>query len=164
MATLARRLASRVRRGLSRRVSPLLERAGLRAPRTPDGSGTSPRSDAPVAAAVPPAPEPSPAAPPPAASAPVAPVTAAPAAEDRAGPPLLTRAEVERVLEDMVRPALQSDGGDIELVSVSDNDVYVELTGACHTCPSSIVTMQDGIERLLREEFPHLGRLVRVDG
>jgi Fe-S cluster biogenesis protein NfuA len=42
--------------------------------------------------------------------------------------------------------------------------VYVELQGACHTCPSSIVTMQQGIERLLREEFPHFGQLVRVDG
>ena len=64
---------------------------------------------------------------------------------------------------DMVRPALQSDGGDLTLVKVDNNDVYVELTGACQTCPSSIVTMQMGIERLLQEEFPQFGRLIRVD-
>ena len=63
----------------------------------------------------------------------------------------------------MVRPALQSDGGDITLVKVEANDVYVELTGACQTCPSSIITMQMGIERLLQEEFPQFGRLIRVD-
>jgi Fe-S cluster biogenesis protein NfuA len=155
MASLTRRLASRVRQGLSRRVSPLLERAGLRAPRQPVGSES--------ASAAPPAPA---VVAPPSATTPAAPVhEAAPApATDLAGPPLLTREQVELLFEEMVRPALQSDGGDIELVSVENNDVYVELQGACHSCPSSIVTMEQGIERLLREEFPHFGRLVRVDG
>ncbi|MEQ1500995.1 MAG: NifU family protein [Myxococcota bacterium] len=82
---------------------------------------------------------------------------------DVVGPPLLTRAQVEALFEDMVRPALQSDGGDLELVKVEQNDVYVRLVGACQTCPSSIVTMQMGIERLLQEEFPQFGRLIRVD-
>ena len=84
-------------------------------------------------------------------------------APDTAGAPLLTREQVEQLFEDMVRPALQSDGGDITLVKVVDNDVYVSLIGACQTCPSSIVTMQMGIERLLQEEFPQFGRLIRVD-
>ncbi|MEQ1568142.1 MAG: NifU family protein [Myxococcota bacterium] len=100
------------------------------------------------------------AAPPARAPEPVAPVV--PAAP--AGPPPLTMAEVEVLLEDMVRPALQSDGGDITLIKVENNDVYVALRGACETCPSSIVTMQDGIARLLAEEFPQFGQLVRVDG
>lgn len=155
MQSLPRRIASRVRRGLSRRVSPLLERAGLRAPRAPEPVP-------PVAAPVAPTPEPPEAV---AAPEPAEAVAAeAPAETSPAAGPVLTRAEVERVLEEMVRPALQSDGGDIALVSVENNDVYVELQGACHTCPSSIVTMQQGIERLLREEFPHFGQLVRVDG
>ena len=134
MASLTRRLASRVRSGLSRRVSPLLERVGLRAPRAAAAPVVQPAGAAPVVV-----PEP------------------------EVGPQL-TRAEVEQVLEDLVRPALRSDGGDIELVDVRDNDVYVALQGACHSCPSSIVTMQDGIQRILREEFPHVGDLVRVDG
>ena len=110
-----------------------------------------------------------PAPPPPPPPAPVSPLAAPPAPPpsapaDHVGPALITREEVQRLFEDMVRPALQSDGGDITLVKVEDNDVYVELVGACQTCPSSLVTMQQGIERLLREEFPQFGRLVRVDG
>lgn len=140
MASLTRRLASRVRSGLSRRVSPLLERVGLRAPRAAAAPVVQPAGAAPVVAP--------------------APVVVP---EPEVGPQL-TRAEVEQVLEDLVRPALRSDGGDIELVDVRDNDVYVALQGACHSCPSSIVTMQDGIQRILREEFPHFGDLVRVDG
>ena len=84
-------------------------------------------------------------------------------ATDTVGPPL-TLEQVEVLFEEMVRPALQSDGGDITLVKVESNDVYVELTGACQTCPSSIVTMQMGIQRLLEEEFPQFGRLIRVNG
>lgn len=85
-------------------------------------------------------------------------------ASDTVGLPLLTWEQVQALFEDAVRPALQSDGGDITLVRVEANDVYVELTGACHSCPSAIVTMQQGIERLLAEEFPQFGRLVRVGG
>jgi Fe-S cluster biogenesis protein NfuA len=90
-----------------------------------------------------------------------APVTAD--TPESAGLPPLTREQIEVLFEDMVRPALQSDGGDIRLINVESNDVYVELVGACQTCPSSIVTMQMGIERLLQEEFPQFGRLIRVN-
>lgn len=75
----------------------------------------------------------------------------------------LTREVVWDLFEDMVRPALQADGGDIDLIKVEDNDVYVRLTGACRSCPSSTITMRQGIERLLREEFPQFGHLVQVD-
>ena len=75
----------------------------------------------------------------------------------------LTREVVWELFEDMVRPALQADGGDIELVNVEDNDVYVRLTGACRSCPSSTITMKQGIERLLREEFPQFENLIQVD-
>jgi NifU-like protein len=138
-ATIARRIKS----GVRRRVERLLDRAGI---------APAPNSGVPATAsaeAAPPAPAPA-----------SAPFQAAPA--DEAGP-VLTREEVEALFEDMVRPALQSDGGDITLVNVEGNDVYVRLLGACETCPSAIVTMQMGIERLLQEEFPHFGRLIRVD-
>jgi Fe-S cluster biogenesis protein NfuA len=78
--------------------------------------------------------------------------------------PQLTFAEVEALFDDMVRPALQSDGGDITLVRVENNDIFVQLVGACSTCSSSVVTMRSGIERLLREEFPHFRELHEVTG
>jgi Fe-S cluster biogenesis protein NfuA len=83
--------------------------------------------------------------------------------DDTAGGPLLTHDEVWELLDDMVRPALQGDGGDIELLKVEENDVHVKLTGACSTCPSSIMTMKMGVEALLREEFPHMRELIQHD-
>lgn len=53
-----------------------------------------------------------------------------------------------------VAPFLQQDGGDIELVSYEDGTVNVRLVGACGTCPSSIATLQFGVERRLKEQFP----------
>ena len=64
------------------------------------------------------------------------------------------REEVEQAIED-VRPALQADGGDIELVEVTeDGVVLVQLTGACHGCPMSQMTLKQGIERYLTERVP----------
>ena len=80
--------------------------------------------------------------------------------DDTAGP-MLSYDEVWELLDDMVRPALQGDGGDITLIKVEENDVHVRLTGACSTCPSSIMTMKMGVEALLREEFPHMRELVQ---
>lgn len=62
--------------------------------------------------------------------------------------------QVQGVL-DLIRPAVQSDGGDVELVSVSpDGVVDVRLHGACVGCPSSTITLQTGIERSLRQRVP----------
>jgi Fe-S cluster biogenesis protein NfuA len=76
----------------------------------------------------------------------------------------MTFEQVRDLFEDMVRPALQSDGGDIDLLRVEDNHVYVRLVGACTTCSSSVVTMRMGIERLLKEEFPQFAELHEVPG
>lgn len=75
----------------------------------------------------------------------------------------LNRENVEEVLDEMVRPALNADGGDISLIKIEDKDIYVRLVGACSTCPSSIMTMKMGVERLLQEEFPDMGELIQVD-
>lgn len=75
----------------------------------------------------------------------------------------LTMENVEEVLDEMVRPALNADGGDITLIEIKDNDVYVKLVGACSSCPSSIMTMKMGVERLLQDEFPQMGELIQVD-
>jgi Fe-S cluster biogenesis protein NfuA len=76
----------------------------------------------------------------------------------------LSMANVQQVLDDMIRPALQADGGDITLLKIEDGDVFVRLVGACSSCPSAIMTMKMGVERLLVEEFPDMGELVQING
>jgi Fe-S cluster biogenesis protein NfuA len=83
--------------------------------------------------------------------------------EDAATPAGLDREAVQELLDDMVRPALQADGGDILLVDVVGMDVHVRLVGACTTCPSSVMTMKMGVEALFKEEFPGFGELVQVN-
>lgn len=55
-----------------------------------------------------------------------------------------------------VRPFIQSDGGDIELLKLEDAVVYVRLTGACVGCPSSMVTLKQGVEARIREDLPQI--------
>jgi Fe-S cluster biogenesis protein NfuA len=58
---------------------------------------------------------------------------------------------------DKIRPSLQADGGDVELVEVTDKGIVkVRLTGACKGCPMSQMTLKNGIERLLLKEIPEL--------
>jgi Fe-S cluster biogenesis protein NfuA len=63
------------------------------------------------------------------------------------------KAQVQSVLE-KIRPQLQADGGDVELVDVIDGVVKVRLKGACAGCPMSQMTLRNGIERLLKREIP----------
>jgi Fe-S cluster biogenesis protein NfuA len=69
------------------------------------------------------------------------------------------RDKVEAVLAE-VRPSLQADGGDVELVDVSDGVVKLRLTGACSGCPMSTMTLRDGIERILKEKVPEVKSVV----
>ena len=70
--------------------------------------------------------------------------------------------EVKKVLE-MIRPALQADGGDVELVEVgADGIVKVKLVGACGHCPMSTMTLKMGIERTLKEKVPGVTEVVSV--
>ncbi len=70
--------------------------------------------------------------------------------------------EVKEVL-DMIRPALQADGGDVELVEVTDDGVVkVKLVGACGHCPMSTMTLKMGIERTLQEKVPGVKEVVSV--
>ena len=76
--------------------------------------------------------------------------------------PATIRERVQGVLN-LIRPAVQADGGDIELVDVAaDGVVQVRFHGACHGCPSSTMTLQHGIERNLRERVPEVTRVVPV--
>ena len=71
----------------------------------------------------------------------------------------------EKVTEIMgkIRPALQRDGGDVELVEIlEDGTVKVRLTGACAGCPMSKLTLKNGIERILKQEVPEVKEVVSV--
>jgi Fe-S cluster biogenesis protein NfuA len=63
--------------------------------------------------------------------------------------------QVQQVLE-KIRPSLQADGGDVELVDVADGVVKVRLQGACAGCPMSQMTLKNGIERILKQEVPEV--------
>jgi Fe-S cluster biogenesis protein NfuA len=70
---------------------------------------------------------------------------------------------VRGVIE-LIRPAVQADGGDIELVDVApDGVVQIRFHGACHGCPSSKMTLQYGIERNLRDKVPEVTRVIPVN-
>jgi Fe-S cluster biogenesis protein NfuA len=69
----------------------------------------------------------------------------------------------ERVIKalEKVRPYLQSDGGDIELLEItSDLSVKVKLTGACHGCPYSMQTLKAGVEQAIMKEVPEIKRVI----
>jgi Fe-S cluster biogenesis protein NfuA len=70
--------------------------------------------------------------------------------------------EVQEVIENQVRPALQSDGGDIELIDVEDGIVKVKLVGACAHCPSSAMTLYQGVEKMLMELIPEVKGIEQV--
>ena len=67
--------------------------------------------------------------------------------------------KVEEVLN-KIRPALNRDGGDVELVGVNDGVVTVKLTGACSGCPMSSMTLKMGIEKILKQEIPEVKEVV----
>ncbi|MDR2861835.1 MAG: NifU family protein [Syntrophobacterales bacterium] len=73
------------------------------------------------------------------------------------------KAEIQKAL-DLVRPSLQADGGDVELVDVSDDGIVkVRLTGACHGCPMSQMTLKMGIEKFLKKQVPSVKEVVAAD-
>ncbi|MFA4909821.1 MAG: NifU family protein [Desulfobacteria bacterium] len=68
---------------------------------------------------------------------------------------------VEEVLN-LIRPALQADGGDIQLVDVTDGVVKVVLTGACGSCPMSQMTLKMGVEKTLKEKIPGIKEVIAM--
>ena len=69
--------------------------------------------------------------------------------------------KVQAVLE-QIRPLLQADGGDVELVDVNDGVVSVRLKGACGCCPMSTMTLKMGIEQALKERVPEIKEVMSV--
>jgi Fe-S cluster biogenesis protein NfuA len=77
---------------------------------------------------------------------------------------VVDRTKVEEVIE-IIRPAIQADGGDISLLDVDSDSgvVTVELHGACVSCPASTVTMKAGIERIMKDRVPGVTSVVQPD-
>ena len=69
------------------------------------------------------------------------------------------REKVEAALAN-IRPSLQADGGDVELIGVEDGVVKVRLTGACGSCPMATMTLHDGVERILKEKVPEVKEVI----
>ena len=69
--------------------------------------------------------------------------------------------KVEKALEEL-RPQLQADGGNIQLVDVQEGVVKVRLTGACAGCPMSQMTMQWGVEQFLKKKVPEITKVEAV--
>ncbi|MFO0753789.1 MAG: NifU family protein [Thermodesulfovibrionales bacterium] len=68
---------------------------------------------------------------------------------------MVEKERVEEVLK-KIRPGLESEGGDIELLEVKDDIVYVKLKGACGTCPMSALTMKNWVEATMKREIPEV--------
>lgn len=75
---------------------------------------------------------------------------------------MIERSEVEEVVE-ILRPAIQADGGDIELLDIDSDTgvVTVQLQGACVSCPASTITMKAGIERIMKDRVPGVTSVVQ---
>ena len=69
--------------------------------------------------------------------------------------------KVEAVLA-QIRPSLQADRGDVELVDVNEGVVKLKLTGACGGCPMATMTLRHGIERILKEQIPEVKEVIAV--
>jgi Fe-S cluster biogenesis protein NfuA len=70
--------------------------------------------------------------------------------------------EAVQAVIDKIRPMLQADGGDVELVGVDDGVVKVRLRGACKGCPLSQMTLKNGIEKFIKKEVPEVSRVEAV--
>ena len=71
----------------------------------------------------------------------------------------MNKEDVEKALDE-IRPMLQADGGDIELVSIEGNKVKVRLQGACCGCPASTQTLKMGVEKILKQKVPEVEEVV----
>ena len=87
-----------------------------------------------------------------------------PDAHAAVGPASAAQAEVGQILQvlDQVRPYLNQDGGDVEFLSFENGIVNVKLHGACHACPSSLMTLRMGIENALRDVVPSVQEVRNV--
>ena len=66
------------------------------------------------------------------------------------------RRKIDSLLEEQVRPGLAAHGGNVEVIDVDNNQVFLKLTGGCHGCSSSSATLKQGIEKVIKQNFPEI--------
>ncbi|MDP9067108.1 MAG: NifU family protein [Actinomycetota bacterium] len=76
---------------------------------------------------------------------------------------VMTLEDQVRAALELIRPAIQMDGGDIRLDSVEGDTVTVQLLGTCESCPISPVTLKQGVERILRERVPGITQVIAIE-
>lgn len=77
---------------------------------------------------------------------------------------MVDKEKVTKLLDDVIKPALQSHGGDLQLVEITDDGVVkVMLEGACKGCPMAQMTIRQGVQAKLQEEFPEVTEVVAVE-
>ena len=75
---------------------------------------------------------------------------------------MIAKEKIESILA-KVRPSIQADGGDVELVNIrEDNVIELRLKGACNGCPMATLTLKAGIERIIKEEIPEVAEVIAV--
>jgi Fe-S cluster biogenesis protein NfuA len=75
---------------------------------------------------------------------------------------VIAKEKIESILA-KVRPSIQADGGDVELINIrEDNVIEVRLKGTCNGCPMATLTLKAGIERLIKEELPEVKEVIAV--
>ena len=68
--------------------------------------------------------------------------------------------QLEKLFDDQVRPALAAHGGGVEIVDYDNDRLYLKLSGGCQGCSSSTATLKDGIERLVKEQYPDVVEVI----
>jgi len=76
---------------------------------------------------------------------------------------MVDKKKITKLLDDVIKPALQSHGGDLQLVEITDDGVVkVVLEGACKGCPMAQMTIRQGVQRKLQEEVPEVKEVIAV--
>merc|ERR1711991_1119527 len=70
---------------------------------------------------------------------------------------------IKEILDTRIRPAVQEDGGDVCFVSFQEGVVFLQMQGSCSGCPSSSMTLKNGIERMLQHWVPEVNNVMQVD-
>lgn len=70
---------------------------------------------------------------------------------------------VQQLIDEKIRPGVQADGGDIEVVGISGGTVTIRLIGACDGCPMSPVTLRAGVQRVLQQDFPQITQVIALE-
>ena len=70
------------------------------------------------------------------------------------------RRKIDSLLEEQVRPGLAAHGGNVEVIDVDNNQVFLKLTGGCHGCSSSSATLKQGIEKVIKQNFPEIEEVI----